>query len=94
MFQYLEQRYSVGMRMVGSLLFGIGVVSIAGFVIYFSYLSFVRHENNHARDVRRETEESRPSFLARRSLARALPILNQKSKRDCSQSYLSPSFFL
>ena len=38
-FQYLEQRYSVGMRMVGSLLFGIGVVRIAGFAIYFSYLS-------------------------------------------------------
>ena len=27
------------MRMVGSLLFGIGVVRIAGFAIYFSYLS-------------------------------------------------------
>lgn len=50
------------MRMVGSLLFGIGVVSIAGFTIYFSYLSFVRHENDHARDVRRETEESRFSL--------------------------------
>lgn len=84
--------------MVGSLLFGIGVVSITGFAIYFFISLFretnMRHENNHARDVRRETEEAPPSFLARRSHARALSILNKKSKRDCSKSYLSPSFFL
>ena len=68
--------------------------SAAKTLITQANLSFVRHENDHACDVRRETEESPPSFLARRSHARALSIPKQKSKRDCSQSYLSPSFFL
>ena len=38
-----------------------------------------RHENDHARDWRRETGEAR-------SRARSLPSLNLKKKRDCSQS--------
>ena len=51
-----------------------------------------RHANDHARDWRRETGEARrPRFsrLAASPLnaqAHALPILNLKKKRDCSQS--------
>ena len=50
-----------------------------------------RHANDHARDWRRETRLP-PSFLAsrrfaaQRSRARALPLLNLKKKRGCSQS--------
>ena len=64
---------------------------------YEQSLFFFGPSEQNARDTQmttRVTERLRPSFLASRGFAaqhsrgRALPLLNLKKKRDCSQSMM------